>query len=215
VKCAFLQRFSAATQIAGTYYSTSVLVVLATWVGEDHLPRRWYLDHESDFFGTFANWDGVWYSEIANDSYSYDVATASTVAFLPCYPAIARYVALLTGLSSEVALLFTSHASLIALMLLLLLPQCAMVLKPDSIRLHTLIVLALWPMGLFLRMAYSESLFLLLKLFGKSFPDEPGRVTQTQARSRLHHSGFDSSVLHVTCTDAFTELVVVAFPATP
>lgn len=85
---------------------------------------------------------------------------------------------------------------------LLILREFHRVLKPGGV------LLLWWPP----RIAPDQ---LLLKLFGKSFPDEPGRVTQTQARSRLHHSGFDSSVLHVTCTDAFTELVVVAFPATP
>lgn len=113
------------------------------------------------FFSSMANWDGVWYERIVNTGYFYDPGKHSSIAFFPGFPLLARLVQIITGLDAVMALLFVSHACYLLLFVAV------------PIYLHdrdnsgdwgenTILALLFWPMAIFFRFAYSESLFVLL-----------------------------------------------------
>ncbi len=111
----------------------------------------------------FANWDGVWYRQIAEEGYAYDPKASSTVAFFPAFPLLARGITEVTGASANFALLVVSHVCLIAAFVVLS-AYAYLRFGPGDPHLSSWIVLALglWPTTFFFRMAYSESLFLLV-----------------------------------------------------
>jgi hypothetical protein len=148
------------------YYLTSMIVVLAAVFGHDLLPQsRDPLAKQDDALHVFANWDGKWYLSIVQRGYAYDATKPSNVAFFPAYPLLAWGVARATGVGPVVSLLIISHASLIAAFVLTL--AYVRVRFPDDKRElgeYVLLSLGLFPTALFFRMAYSESLFVLLSV---------------------------------------------------
>ncbi|HBJ34121.1 MAG TPA: hypothetical protein DDZ51_05030 [Planctomycetaceae bacterium] len=148
------------------YYLSTVLVVLGVAFGTELIPRRNLPSVNQNDPGlphALANWDGVWYARIVRDGYEYNPQRASSVAFFPLYPVMGKALTLLAPISEEVALLVVSHASLLALFSIVFLyvhdrygdsqkSSCEWVL----------LGLAFWPITFFMRMAYTESLFVLL-----------------------------------------------------
>ena len=112
---------------------------------------------------TLTYWDGQWFLEIATQGYSYNPDRMLSVAFFPAYPIAIRAVAELTRLPPAWAALLVSHAFLLATFVLLFayVRQCF----PDAparLPVCVLLALGLFPPTFFMRMAYSESLFLFL-----------------------------------------------------
>jgi len=110
-----------------------------------------------------SNWDGVWYWRIAKEGYDYSPSRHSSVAFFPGLPVLAMLLHRLLGLPPELGLLLVSSVSMIATL-------CVLQLYVQGDDQHqeclshswALLSLCLWPTGLFLRMGYSEALFLIL-----------------------------------------------------
>lgn len=104
------------------------------------------------------------YLRVIEQGYWYDPAGRSPVAFFPAFPLSARAVSAATGLDAQEAALMTANLALAA----------AFVLLAAYTRLRwpegtpggwlVLVVFGLWPAGLFFRMPYAESLFLLVML---------------------------------------------------
>jgi hypothetical protein len=156
------------------YFLTSLLIVAGISLGGDYLgkARSYRVDRTSKPFSTwdrvrtskpFANWDGVWYAKIARDGYSYDPGKQSSVAFFPAFPLLGWVVAHSTGISEEWALVLVANACLLCCFIWM----AAYVHEryPDgnaNLVAWTLLGLGLWPVSFFARMAYSESLFLLV-----------------------------------------------------
>jgi hypothetical protein len=144
------------------YYLTSLIAVSGVVFGQSYLQApRHSLAKQADLLGVFANWDGNWYVKIARDGYRYDAAQPSNIAFFPAFPLLGRWLANLTGLRIEAALLIIAHLSLAA----------TFVLLAAYVRLRSgantserttwaLVAFGLWPTTMFCRVAYSESLFL-------------------------------------------------------
>lgn len=110
-----------------------------------------------------AAWDGIWYMRIVSDGYSYDAERSSSVAFFPAYPLAARTVMLVTGLPAEASLLAVSHGSLIlALLFLFRYVRLRFQEAPPSVWCYSVISAAVFPTTFYWRMAYTESLFVLL-----------------------------------------------------
>ncbi len=152
-------------KVFGALYLTSLPVLLGLWFGFDFIPRRSHANQvpeRRDFLDTFGNWDGVWYEGIVTKGYQYDPVRHSNVAFFPGYPMLARAVHWITGMSARNSLLAVTTVCLAGAFTVASCyargawPEC--VQYPEFV----LLALGLWPMGLFLRMAYSEALFLLL-----------------------------------------------------
>lgn len=111
----------------------------------------------------FANWDGQWYSEIADQGYSYRRGAQSSVAFFPAYPLLGRGLARATGLGHGFALRVVSNAMLLATFIALFrITERDRVAGPRHVGIFTLMALGLFPTAFYLRVDYSESTFLLL-----------------------------------------------------
>ncbi|MGB4859740.1 MAG: hypothetical protein WBP11_10480, partial [Dokdonella sp.] len=94
----------------------------------------------------------------------------SSVAFFPSYPAMATAVRRVTGCRTEWALLFVSHTALLGCFVLLAM-YIGERFPKESVDLpeYSLVALALFPTTFWMRMCYTESLFLfvvLLAMFG-------------------------------------------------
>jgi hypothetical protein len=110
-------------------------------------------------------WSAQWHLEIASRGYRYDPQRQSAVAYFPAYPMLVRAVRWGTGLSLQAAGLVVSHVLLFgALWLLAFYVRQRLPDAPPRLRCLALLALGLFPTGVFLRAAYTESLFLFLCL---------------------------------------------------
>ncbi len=108
-------------------------------------------------------YDGSYYQSVIENGYEYDPDRASIIAFAPGYPIAAECFRRLTGCSTQLALVATANAALaLALVVLSVYLRTRYPEEPLTARLTILTLIGLWPAGFFFRMAYSESLFLLM-----------------------------------------------------
>ncbi len=108
-------------------------------------------------------WDGEWYARIASEGYSWDSHAHSTVAFFPGFPLLGWILSRLLGCDVRIALLLISNGAF--LLALRATADYIAERHPDAERelgALTVLALAFFPAGVFYRIAYSESLFLLL-----------------------------------------------------
>ena len=116
------------------------------------------------------NWDGQFYRSIVQDGYQYNPRAMSNVAFLPVLPLMGAGVAGILGITGEYSLLIIANCACWAVFVML--HRYVAIRSPQDgpeAADWTLLALALVPTGFFLRMAYTESLFLLfvvLVLYG-------------------------------------------------
>lgn len=111
-----------------------------------------------ELFAVWTRWDGVWYAGIARQGYH----LPDQAAFSPLFPLLERMLAPLVGGSVEWAgLLIANSACLGAFALLRWLVE----LEADAVLARrSLLMLALYPLGMFLVADYTEPLFLLFAL---------------------------------------------------
>jgi hypothetical protein len=107
---------------------------------------------------TWANWDGTWYAGIAEHGYR----RASSPAFFPLYPYLARAFGWLLGGHVVLASVLISLAA--CLLSFVLLHQLTSRLAGPEVANRAVLYLAVFPSALFLQAAYAESLFLALAL---------------------------------------------------
>ena len=122
---------------------------------EYHLPGLVDVGWPVDIWG---NWDGAWYAGIAEHGYQ----RASSPAFFPLYPYLARALGWLLGGHAVLAAVLISLAA--CLLSFLLLHQLTSRLAGPEVANRAVLYLAVFPSALFLQAAYAESLFLLLAL---------------------------------------------------
>jgi len=149
------------------YLLTSTVVVAGVVFGRTFIEvarDRGSAPPATEWLSAFAAEDGRWYTEIVTQGYSYDVDTRSSVAFLPLYPLLATAVMRSTGVSATAALLIVSKSCLAGAFILAALYARQKVLVPRGFVVYTLMSFGLMPATLFFRMAYSESLFILLTI---------------------------------------------------
>jgi hypothetical protein len=150
------------------YYLTSVIVVVAAVFAVDFVPLcRQHPESKTrvDLVSGFAAWDGMWYGRIASTGYSYDPHRQSAVAFFPLYPMLAAAIVQATGIRTEWALLAVSHGALVATFCLVgTYVQRRDSAPNDHLQGWTLLAFGLFPTTFYFRMAYTESLFVMLML---------------------------------------------------
>jgi hypothetical protein len=111
----------------------------------------------------FAPWDGQAYKGIVENGYSYEPGIGSNVAFFPAYPLLAWLLRRVTGCDPELALVLTSHLCLAGAFVVMALYLRRRLNKDDQAVFHfTLLALGLLPTTFFFRVAYSESLLVLV-----------------------------------------------------
>lgn len=141
-----------------TYALTLVVVVAGASLGVDILPRQ---DHpkrnEPGLAEGFANWDGVWYAEIARDGYSYNKHKASSVAFFPAFPLLGFGAARVTGLREDRALVVVANVCLV-IFFVMLHAYVRVRFRCGSPELAgwTLLSFGLWPVSFFARMVTAQ-----------------------------------------------------------
>ncbi len=143
------------------YFLTNLVIVIAVAFEPDYVKPRGTANRS--FFDSFARWDGLWYLDIADQGYRYEPNKSSNVAFFPAFPLCGRYLATLTNLPTKVALLVVAQLALAATFVIFaayLQSRCPA--APAALPGFVLATFGLWPTTFFFRMAYSESLFLLL-----------------------------------------------------
>jgi hypothetical protein len=105
--------------------------------------------------------DALHYLDIIRQGYSYDPDQRSLVAFFPAYPLLSRWIGQAARLPSEEAALLAANLALLGAFVLL--ASYVRVRWPEATAEQRGLVLAifgLWPLGLFFRMPYTESLFI-------------------------------------------------------
>lgn len=154
-----------------TYYSiTTFVVLLGVMLGISLFNPSLNIHPRADdsrsgnaVLDAMTGWDGGWYVGIVKHGYAYDPDRQSSVAFFPAYPLMVRYVHQMTGLSVHLAALLVSHACLLGSMgVLVAYVRQRFPTSCEQITPYVLLAFGLFPMTFFLRMAYSESLFLFL-----------------------------------------------------
>jgi hypothetical protein len=150
-------------------YLSGLVVLAGVSLGVDVLAPSGHRDFfdspgRPTFAAAFANWDGKWYAGIARDGYAYHPDRMSNVAFFPAYPLLGRAVARATGLSPEVALVVVSNVCLVAALALLADYARRRFPGEPDVPGYAVAALALCPIGVFFRAAYTESLFVLIAL---------------------------------------------------
>jgi hypothetical protein len=151
------------------YWTTAAIVILGVCLAHLYLADSRHHDdfhtpHRTDLGAAFANWDGQWYVRIARDGYSYDPNAPSSVAFFPAFPLAGRFLVWATGQDYDIALTLTAN---VCFFLALFLFGDYLHRRPDvpsELTQYGCLAMALFPAGFFYRMAYSESLFLLLAI---------------------------------------------------
>lgn len=147
------------------YYFTSLIAFAGVSLGIDFIPLQYHASEAKaeGYLKALNNCDGVWYASVARDGYFYDPGRRSNVNFFPAFPLAGRCVAMLTGFSVEMSLVIVANACLCGVFVLLgIYLQERESPESPNLRVWTLLALGLWPVTFFLRMAYSESPFLLL-----------------------------------------------------
>lgn len=114
------------------------------------------------WFQTFGARDGFWYQRIAAYGYDYDPDKQSSVVFFPLFPLLGGTIRAITGLSALPALLIVSWSAYVAAGLALI--RYVRGSADPRFAQQVLLCFCLWPMGLFFRVAYTESLFVLLMI---------------------------------------------------
>lgn len=151
------------------YATTTAIVVLGVCLGHFYLTDSHHQDyfntpHRTDLGAAFANWDGQWYVHIARDGYFYDPETMSSVAQFPAFPLAGRWLALTTRMDYDHALTLVANLCFFFALALFGAHIRRRPESPSGLALYAPVALALFPVGFFFRMAYAESLFLLLAI---------------------------------------------------
>ncbi|TMW68232.1 hypothetical protein Poli38472_007904 [Pythium oligandrum] len=120
---------------------------------------------EHRVWNAFANWDGVYYTLIAQHGYDYE----NVHAFFPLYPLIVRFMSRLLPLDNATSTLvsgwFLSNASFVLAAVYLYRLGC-LVLKEERTARRAAYLFCVAPSSIFMTAAYSESLMCLLSFAG-------------------------------------------------
>jgi hypothetical protein len=152
------------------YLAGTLVVVLGVAFGRGYLANP-VGSPPASFIDSFGRWDGTYYVGIARNGYDLrrDPFTQrvqqSSIHFWPLFPLAGRAVTALTGLAPEYSLVLVANLCFAAA-LALLGRYVGLRAGPGGAGARTaaLLAVAFLPAGLFFRMAYTESLFLLLCL---------------------------------------------------
>jgi hypothetical protein len=112
-----------------------------------------------DFLNGLFRWDSGWYLNVANKGYKYSPNGASSVAFFPLLPYLARYLGLLLGSIPAAGLVICNVATIGAVFYL---RRLGKLLFADVIGKRAAIFLLVFPSSLFLSAFYTEALFICL-----------------------------------------------------
>ena len=143
------------------YWVSGLIVAGAVFFGIDYVGRNRDdpVPPDKNVVAHFANWDGNLYAHIVDDGYDYVPHGFTKIVFFPAFPLLGKLLVLATGLPSRGALLIVAQFFLAASFVLLYF-YCRGRMEAE----WAILAFAFWPPTFFLRMAYTESLFVFLSL---------------------------------------------------
>ena len=143
-------------RIRCAYWAGAALTLLwAPLRGGDIPPFRAYEARTVLLFGTFAQWDGVWFLNIAKHGYE----TAQAAAYLPLYPLLVRAAGFAIGSQLVAAVLLSLIAAIAGVSFVAAIARSE--LGEDGAR-DTVLLLALYPLAFVFTAPLSDGLFLAL-----------------------------------------------------
>ena len=134
--------------------------VLARYVVVPRCPGHYF-----GYTSWLSNWDGQWYQYIAHHGYDYagDIGGYGPQNFFPLYPLLGYVVEAITPLNGQVPLVAISWLASWAFVFVWMRYAAVRIAAPSQhAELWGLALILLWPVSYFLRVAYAESLYLLL-----------------------------------------------------
>ncbi len=150
--------------LLAVFAASTLVTFTGVWLGRTYYPQsaRLGLRAPDPFMNAFVRWDGAYYRDIASLGYIHRPGQSPT-HFMPGYPLAVRLVWAITGGSIEMAMVLTSHACLLAALVILAgyTSRRHGAAHPDA-RAGTIICIGFLPFGLFFHMGYTESQFLLV-----------------------------------------------------
>lgn len=145
------------------WLGSTLLVYAAAIIGRGFIIHNNYVPTNFGYTSWFSNWDGQWYNRIAEKGYFIvDAPGLGPQAFYPLYPLLGSILHKISGVNIEYSMLAVSLAASFGFALVwkrYLESKCAG--DVSIVMLGSAIVL-LWPASYFLRVSYTESLYLLL-----------------------------------------------------
>ena len=139
------------------------IVWLGIFGGLAFVPKQAHERQQLQFESPFGAWDGIEYAQIAETGYEFDPHERSTVVFFPGYPLLGRWLGRVFGLPVRWVLPVLSQLLFVGCVCLFW-SEVRDRSVTDREAECCVWLLIVWPAGVFFRMAYSESLFLLLVL---------------------------------------------------
>ena len=138
------------------YWAGAALTLLwAPLRGGDIPPFRAYEARTDLLFSTFAQWDGVWFLNIAKHGYD----TTQAAAYLPLYPLLVRAAGFVIGSQLVAAVLLSLIAGTVGVSFVAAIARHE--LGEDGAR-DTVLLLALFPLAFVFTAPLSDGLFLAL-----------------------------------------------------
>ncbi|MEX2119602.1 MAG: hypothetical protein WD847_08405 [Pirellulales bacterium] len=148
------------------YYLTTLVVLLGIAFGSQYVkPASGAYPAQVDFFDRMGGRAGPWYGGIADSGYKYNRQRFSNVALFPAYPVLARLFATVSGVRTQAALILVSHAALAAAFVAMFTYVRRRSPGEPELAEWAVVAMGLLPTTVFFRMAYSESLFVLVTIF--------------------------------------------------
>ncbi len=141
---------------------SALLAFLANLAFPDYQREQFTVYGHTDlFWDAFARWDSGWYYQIARFGYHYTPGGRDTIAFMPVYPLLMRYVGRLFGRAPSDIFLGGIAISWVAFILALvgLHRLAALDLKPRRAG-RAVILAAVFPFAFFFGAVYTEATFL-------------------------------------------------------
>jgi len=152
---------------AALYVLSGALVLLGGYFLASYLRIDRCVGHDLGYTSWLSNWDGQWYQYIADRGYLYVGAGGyGPQVFFPLYPLLGRLVATVSPARGQLPLIIVSWLAAWGF--------CVAWMRYAALRLAPaqdgavwgLALILFWPLSYFLRVAYTESLYLfLLTLF--------------------------------------------------
>jgi hypothetical protein len=147
---------------------SGLLVLFGGYVLAKYLPVSRCTGHYFGYSSWLSNWDGQWYQYIAHRGYHYiGKDDYGPQVFFPLYPLLGRLLDVISPLHGQLPLIAVSWLAAWSFCLVWMRYAEVRIEAPrQNAALWGLALILLWPVSYFLRVAYTESLYLfLLTLF--------------------------------------------------
>lgn len=146
------------------YALSGGLVLLSAYVLAKHLTFNRCTGHYFGYTSWFSNWDGQWYQYIVDRGYHYAGPEGyGPQVFFPLYPLLGRLLDAISPLYGQLPLVVVSWLAGWAFSLVWIrYAEERISVSSQHAALWGLALILFWPVSYFLRVAYTESLYILL-----------------------------------------------------